>query len=345
MLGRSLSLLAVAGACFTLGALPAASWAGTAAAPAASKPIDATALQGLLRRMHAAATERNYTGLYVMSDGGSVVSARIAHYRNGGNQFEYVETKDGQWRQVFRHNTVVHTFWPKAHVVLVEKRSLLDLPKGPLAVGEERLVESYEARSLGDERVAGLEADLIELIPRDEARYAHRLWTDKASGLLLRTEVLGKKSKVLESAAFSEVAIDVTPQPDAVLKPMKRTEGYRVVEATQATTTLEAEGWSLTPPVSGFRQVSCVRRPVSDPGSPSASDPPPLALQLVFSDGMTFVSVFIETFDAERHVATAARSGATATLARRQGDAWVTVVGDVPESTLQRFAEALTRKP
>jgi sigma-E factor negative regulatory protein RseB len=36
--------------------------------------------------------------------------------------------------------------------------------------------------------------------------------------------------------------------------------------------------------------------------------------------------------------------GATSTLAHRQGDWWVTVVGDTPPATLRMFAAALERK-
>ena len=36
--------------------------------------------------------------------------------------------------------------------------------------------------------------------------------------------------------------------------------------------------------------------------------------------------------------------GATLTLSQRQGDWWVTVVGDTPQTTLKSFAAALERK-
>jgi sigma-E factor negative regulatory protein RseB len=36
--------------------------------------------------------------------------------------------------------------------------------------------------------------------------------------------------------------------------------------------------------------------------------------------------------------------GATQTLMRRQGDWWITVVGDVPTATLKAFANGLERK-
>jgi sigma-E factor negative regulatory protein RseB len=69
------------------------------------------------------------------------------------------------------------------------------------------------------------------------------------------------------------------------------------------------------------------------------------ALQTIFSDGLTHVSVFIEPFRAERHARPIHTAiGATHTLMRRQGDWWITVMGDVPLSTLKKFAAALERR-
>ncbi len=65
--------------------------------------------------------------------------------------------------------------------------------------------------------------------PRDAYRYGYRLWADKASGLLLRADVLGERGEVLETSAFSDVPIGVKPQPIRVLQPMKQLDGYRVI--------------------------------------------------------------------------------------------------------------------
>jgi sigma-E factor negative regulatory protein RseB len=68
-------------------------------------------------------------------------------------------------------------------------------------------------------------------------------------------------------------------------------------------------------------------------------------VQTIFSDGLTYVSVFIEPFNAERHTKSMLTSmGATQTLMRRQGDWWITVVGDVPTATLKAFASGLEHK-
>jgi len=55
--------------------------------------------------------------------------------------------------------------------------------------------------------------------------------------------------------------------------------------------------------------------------------------------------VFIEPFSPERHTKSMLTTlGATQTLMRRQGDWWITVVGDVPTATLKAFAGGLERK-
>jgi sigma-E factor negative regulatory protein RseB len=67
-------------------------------------------------------------------------------------------------------------------------------------------------------------------------------------------------------------------------------------------------------------------------------------MQWVFSDGLASVSVFAEPFDAKRHGTEGGMStGATHSHSRRQGDFWLTVVGEVPAQTLRQFAQHIER--
>jgi sigma-E factor negative regulatory protein RseB len=190
--------------------------------------------------------------------------------------------------------------------------------------------------------VAGLEAAVFLLRPRDGHRFAQRLWAERGSGLLLRADVLASDGRVLETAAFSDVTIGVKSQPDSVRTPMKKLDGYRVLRSAPQRTALDAEGWRLNAPVPGFKQISCVKRSLGADGDAdrvAAAD----VLQAIFSDGLTHVSVFIEPFRGERHRAGAAALGATHTLMQPFGPYWVTVMGDVPMATLKQFAAALER--
>ncbi|MBS0436804.1 MAG: MucB/RseB C-terminal domain-containing protein [Proteobacteria bacterium] len=314
-----------------------------AAAPAAAP--DGREIRTLLTRIHDAASKQNFQGTFVVSGGGAVSSARIAHYGEGSNQYERIESLDGQARTVYRHNEVVHTLWPGSRVAVVEQAQAMTSFPALLQGGIERLAEFYEVNPQGVERVAGRDAQVLLVQPRDAHRFGYRLWSDKASGLLLRADVLGERGEVIETSAFSEVTIGVKPQFESVTGPMRKLDGYRVLRPALSATRLEAEGWAMRQIVPGFREANCVRRPMESPTASAQEAAAEPVLQTIFSDGLTYVSVFIEPFDPQRHQrAMRTAVGATQTLMRRQGDWWITVVGDVPPATLLAFANALERR-
>lgn len=316
-----------------LPALTLASLIAPAAFAAGSAALDARAW---LARIHAAAYERNYQGTLVYSAGGVLSSSRVAHFSVGDHSYERVEALDGRQQRVYRVDDAVHTLWPQSRLAVVEERPALAGLPTKRAV-DPRAIDSYEARAEGVERVAGREAQVLLLQPRDGWRYAQRLWADKATGLMLRADILGPDRKVLESTAFSEVELGVKPQPETVTQPIRKLDGWRVVRARHQSTQLDAEGWALERPVPGFRLAGVVRRPLD-----SADE---TVLQAVFTDGLTHVSLFVEPVESRRdHAELAGQLGATSTLRQRRGLHWVTVMGDVPPSTLSAFVDALRRR-
>jgi len=318
--------------------------AGAQAQSRAAQVIEPPLARAWLQRLHQAAEQRNYRGTQAFSSGGNVSSARVVHYSDGAQQYESVEMLDGQMRRVFRHNDQVYTLWPQRKVAVVEQRTpLASFPSLLQADGNE-LFDHYELSSLGLDRQAEHDVEVFLLRPRDAFRFAHRLWAELQSGLLLRADVLDPRGDVLESAAFLEISIGVKPQPDAVLAPIRKLDGYRVIRPQIVSTQLKQEGWSLKQRVPGFRQVSCVKRLLPSPEA-AAKGVAAEVLQAIFADGLTHVSLFVEPFDAARHVKPMATvTGATHTLMQRHGEWWITAVGDVPITTLKQFVAALSRR-
>ena len=323
------------------------SFAPAASAQAASAASDGQQqVRTWLVRMQEAAGKRNFQGTFVISGGGAVSSARIAHFCVGAQQYERIESLDGQARHVFRHNDLVQTVWPDNRVVVIEQTQLPRAFPAVLQATDERIAEHYELRSQGQGRIAGHEADVLLVQPRDKLRFGYRLWSDRSTGLLLRADVLGEADEVLETSAFSEVTIGIKAQPDSVLQPMRRLDGFRVLRPQLQPIQLEDEGWVMAKLVPGFSLVSGVKRPMgagAGAGDPEAQAPG--VLQAIYSDGLTHVSIFIEPYNPQRHLREMRASlGATQTLMRRNGDWWITLVGDVPPGTLKKFAAALERK-
>ena len=339
MLPRSLAPFALA--CAAIASVPAA-FAQAASGAALAPPNE---VRTWLLRIHDAASRRNFQGTFVVSGGGSVASARISHFYEGPNQYERIESLDGRQRKVFRYNDVVHTVWPASHVAMIEQRGLLSSFPALLQAGDDGLAEWYEVQQEGIDRVAGHEANVLAVKARDSFRYGYRLWADRASGLLLRADVIGEHGEVLETSAFSEVSIGVRPQADSVVQAMRKLDGYRVVKPVLTPTRLEAEGWVMRQLAPGFKLVSCVSRQMEALGEPAVEAVAPPVIQTIYSDGLTYVSVFIERYRADLHTRPMLASlGATLTLTQRQGDWWVTLVGDTPPATLKSFAAALERR-
>ncbi|HET9977179.1 MAG TPA: MucB/RseB C-terminal domain-containing protein [Burkholderiaceae bacterium] len=295
-----------------------------------------------LLRMHQAARAKSYQGTLVVSASGLVSSSRVSHFGADNHSYERVEMQDGQPRVVLRHDDEVVTLWPQAKRARVEQRDAVALFPSVLTGSDEGLLERYDMVAEGPSRVAGHDASVFLLRPRDAARFAQRLWAEATSALLLRADVLGADGRVIETAAFTDVAIGIRAQPETVLGAMRKLDGYKVVRAAPQRTTLDAEGWRLAPPVAGFRQVSCVRRSFERAGEALNAGEPVEVLQAIFSDGLTHVSVFIEPMRAEGRRAGHAAFGATHTLMLPHGGGhWLTVMGDVPLATLKKFAQAL----
>ena len=296
-----------------------------------------------LHRIQQAAATSSYSGTLAYSAGGAVSSSRVLHQCDGRHTYERIELLDGENRLQYRHNEQVVTVWPGTRRAVLETRDpVAQFPALP-AAGSARVLENYDLQKTGQERVAGQDADVLLLKPRDRLRFAQRLWAHRDTGLLLRNDVVGPSGEVLESAAFVDLRIGGKLQPEQVLKPMKQLDGYRVLRPAVERTQLDAEGWVISKPVSGFQLVNCSRRPLE--AAAGDGGPAPQVVHSVFSDGLAQVSVFIERYDPQRHAKPMGSStGASHTVMARRGDWWITVVGEVPMATAQQFEAALERK-
>jgi sigma-E factor negative regulatory protein RseB len=206
---------------------------------------------------------------------------------------------------------------------------------------DSRIADFYKVRPEGAERVAGVEADIAVLVPKDRLRFGYRVWTEQKKGLVVKLQTLDTDGKVLEQAAFSELQLDAPVKMDKLVQMMAKVDGYRVERPVVVKTTASAEGWVMKAPVAGFKSMSCYKRPARATSSVIGEEP----LQWIFSDGLASVSVFVEPFDRLRHDKESSLSlGATQTMTKQVEGYWVTVMGEVPMVTLRLFADGLERK-
>ncbi|KAF1030361.1 MAG: Sigma factor AlgU regulatory protein MucB [Burkholderia plantarii] len=314
----------------------------------AQQPIDPAAgpkaVATWLDRIQQAAQQQNYEGTFVYQRGAYVQSSHIAHIAAKGGEYEQIESLDGKPRKLLRHNDDLYTFVPERHLCVVERRQNRDSFPSLLGASGDQVLAVYDAKPLGNDRVAGLDAQVVELVPKDAYRFTYKLWTDVRTGLLLRSQTLDADDHVLEQVAFSQLQIGTADpaRKAAIAAGMRNLTGWTVVKTPVAPVDIEAQGWQIAPSVAGFRKIREVRRPMA---ARAAGEPPISVDQAVFTDGLATISVFLEPVEKGTRKEGAGSTGATHVLVKRRGDFWITLLGEVPPAALQRFSAAIEYKP
>lgn len=296
-----------------------------------------------LMRLHAAASKMAYSGTFVVNAGDSMSSSRIWHVCDEKGQMERVEALTGQARTTLRHNNQVLTLLPEQRIAIAETRESLTLFPNWLHQADSSIARFYRLQPQGQQRMAGLMADVVQLLPVDALRFGYRVWTEQKTGVVMKLQTLDAAHNVLEQAAFSELQLRSSLSMAQLQAMMQPSQGYQVLRPQLQTTSAQQEGWQFGQLVPGFKPMSCHK-----PVNMHAPNMPKYTLQCVFSDGLASVSLFIENFDPSQHAKPASSDsfvmGATHMLNRHQGVWWVTAVGEVPRQTLAVFLQHLERK-
>lgn len=307
-------------------------------------PAASAKAAALLNRIHDAAQTQNYEGSFVYQRGATVQSSRITHSAavRGDGEFESLESLDGAPRKMLRHDDDMFTFVPERHIVVLEKRQNKDSFPSLLAASGEQVMTVYQPKMLGTDRVAGIDSQVLELDPKDSLRFAYKLWSDSKTGLLLRAQTLGADGQVLEQLSFSQVQIGGPVDRKGIADGIRNLAGWTIVKPPVQAVDMAAQGWTFAPAVAGFKEIRELRRPMA---SREAGQPPIPVDQAVFSDGLAAVSIFVEPVEKNSRKEGAGENGATHVLVKRRGDFWITLLGEVPQATLQQFASAIEYKP
>ena len=287
-----------------------------------------------LRKMQDAAQKLSYTGTFVYQNAGRSETSRITRFvEASGGDIEKLEVMDGVPREIVRTKDTVRCYLPGARLVKVDRRTERGFP----ALLPERIAavaRNYDI-SLGEtRRIAGYDCQAVVLTPKDNLRYGYRLYADSASGMLLRAVTFDSGGEQIEQFMFTQLVIGGVTRD--MVKPRHASRSWRVEDAEASPA--RAAGWGLSSELPGFQKVVELKRRLSD------SRP---AAQMVYSDGLAAVSVFIESVEGRLEPVRPgmASMGAIHMYTREVANHVVTVVGEAPAASVQRIANAVEYRP
>lgn len=298
---------------------------------ASAEALDDPQGLALLQKVQNAARQLDYSGTYTYQQGAAMQSSRIVHIVDGTGERERIELLDGEPREFIRHNEVTQCLVPAKKLVIMEHRRGDRFPALILGNGK-RIPEFYEIHTgSGGHRIAGRECVLLELVPKDAQRYGYRLCTDTETHLLLKAQVVGPDG-VVDQIAFTSLRTGKQVAPEG-LAPSWDTKGWKIFESDMAPVDLAKSGWRIPFPP-GYEPVLEVSRNIKKASR--------RVNQLVLTDGLASISVFIEPHRVDKDppfANEAVSTGAMNIFRTRIGNHWLTSLGEVPAQTVREIAE------
>lgn len=310
-------------------------WGGWLHAQAPVLPPPGADPMAMLRRITQATEKLSYEGTFVYQQGDRTETSRITRLGGPGGDIERVEVLDGMPREIIRTRDTVRCYIPESQTIKVERRTDTRAFPGLLPEQITELSRNYTISRGEPARIAGYDCDSVVLTPKDDLRYGYKLWADVNTGMLLKARTLNRKGETVEQFTFTQLAIG--PVSRDRVKPKAQAKNWRVEDAAVAPANLSQAGWSVGADLPGYRKVVEVTRRFGEARPVS---------QMVYSDGLSSLSVFIEPLAGRPESVRPGPSslGAFNIYTREVANHVVTVVGEAPATSVQRIANTVAFK-
>ena len=292
-------------------------------------------LWATMQKTASAARELNYQGVFVYHNGATIRSVQITHIYEGGREFTRNVVLDGRPREVFSEGEDIVIFNAKNDKVVIEKRRGQNLFPAMLPTQLSQLRQNYKLKLMGQERIAGRLAQIIDMIPNDSLRYQYRIWSDTEYGLLLKMSMLDMQGHTLEQIGFNQVSMLNTKDLDWFQPKIDASKPYVMDDATELTHVQDNLVIANLP--TGYRKVDQISLKVPGKALP--------VQQLIFSDGLASVSLFVEPMPKGTPPRIGKKTmGSTNVYANVLNGYQLVVVGEVPAQTVEQIAQQVTFK-
>lgn len=289
----------------------------------------------LLDRMQSAVYDLDYTGQLVYSKGDELSTYRVTH-QAGQEQESVIRLNQGDGER----GSPVESF-------------SLSKFGSPHALG----TDAYSFDLGGLARVAEHDCQVVVVRPKDKMRYLQRYCIEPKTGMLLKYSLMDREQQVLEQLMFTQLSMDIDSSlaSDEALnlassasvsmpmaEPSSLSSKAAKANSVPANAALEAEAevandlnqlddWRFENLPAGFKVVKVIPQAANNN-----------VHQIVLSDGVAAVSVFIASATAAKNIDQLSyANGATHILGLELAGHMITFVGEVPESTLQAIQKGL----
>ncbi|WP_242482588.1 MucB/RseB C-terminal domain-containing protein [Thiocystis violacea] len=268
----------------------------------------------LLSRMADAVRSLDYEGTLVYLHENRLEAMNLQHRIDRGQVQERLISLSGPVRAVVSAQERVMCVLPDGHPISVDRGGSRFLDAE--GIDPDALVDHYRIELLGTARIAGRDADVIGLIPRDALRYGYRFHIDRETALPLKSDLIDQNQDPLEQLMFT--SIQFHPSDGDVADP----QGQPI---RSAPATSPASRWRFADVPPGFELV--MHHDMQQPDGSTIE-------HFMFTDRLSAYSVYIDQ-DTENGFEGVASIGAVHAAGRSLDGYQLVAVGEVPATTVQ----------
>ena len=286
-----------------------------------------------LTQMQASIKTLNYQGTVVFLKNNTLDSMKYFHAANEGIEQEHLLSLNSPVREILRNADNVSCLFKDLKKIEINhlpthRSFIINLPKN---FNKQTAYYDFE---LGEQaQVAMLPTQVILVKPKDEFRYARKIWIDKHHKLPLKTEVYDPSGVIIEQVMFTELKVKKS-LPFASLN--LNAAHLKIKHIHQADLqALEKAIFTVNNVPQGFKEVFFIQMQMH--GSKQSVE------HLLLSDGFSSVSIYQETQDKTIPLEIQS-AGSVNSLVKRIGNFQFVVMGDVPVKTIQFIVDGISLK-
>nr|AAR38233.1 MucB/RseB family protein [uncultured marine bacterium 580] len=285
----------------------------------------------ILEKSAKASQQLNYEGVFHSQSSSESNSTHVIHANIDNKEYCLLKMLDGAPNEVFCSGDMVYV--TSQDGLLIKKRKNQFLFPSVLPSDIKHLKKNYQLSFGEKKRVADRMAQHIELKAKDNLRFNYHIWIDEKNLLPLKLIVTNNKNQPIEQSTFTTIAFSEVIDKDIFEKNINLSKIY-VSKNKFIENYVSNKFWNLKDLPSGFKEVDLISRRVNGLNL--------LDYQIIFSDGLAYVSLFIRpiTRGTEPKEGTVA-IGPTNISARYQDGYQIMSVGMVPPETVNTFSGAI----
>ncbi len=276
----------------------------------------------------------NYKGVFHSQHNKEIKSIEITHATNDDQEFIKMNVLDGSPGEVLSQGKTIYVYNTIEDNVIIQKRKQQRLFPAIFPSNTDMIKNFYRLSVGKNQRIAGRLSQSVVLSPIDNFRYSYHFWLDKKTSLPLKMIVMDQAQNIIEHASFTQIKMIKDNNLNWFKPEVDPSKNYIFNDKVVGQGIVKKPFWTMKKVPPGFKEIDFITKRIAGLNI--------LSHQLVFSDGLSYVSLFIKPITrGQKPKVGHLNLGVNNICAQYHNGYQIMAVGSVPLTTCNNFSESI----